>query len=146
MSANPSNRSGIMADNRSFGRRFEAYRGSKTMIFWSCAGCVVATLILGFAWGGWMTASSARKAVAQASYDARADMAAAICVQRFGGSPDHVANLAALKGTDSWKRDEYIAKGGWLKIDGLEGEISGAGALCVQRLIEAKPGMTKASG
>lgn len=135
-----------MADNKSFGRRFETYRGSKTMIFWSCAGCIVATLILGFTWGGWMTASSARKAVVQASYDARADMAAAICVRRFGASPDHVANLATLKGTDTWKRDDYIAKGGWLKIDGQEGDISGASTLCVQRLIEAKPGVTKASG
>lgn len=135
-----------MADNKSFGRRFETYRGSKTMIFWSCAGCIAATLILGFTWGGWMTASSARKVVAQAGYDARADLAAAICVHRFGASADHVANLAALKGTDTWKRDEYIVKGGWLKLDGQESEISGASALCAQRLIEAKPGVTKASG
>ena len=135
-----------MADNKSLGRRFSTYRGSKTMIFWSCAGCIVATLILGFTWGGWMTASTARKAVSQASYDARADMAAAICVSRFGSSPDHIANLAALKGTDTWKRDDYIVKGGWLKIDGLDGDISGASSLCAQRLIEAKPGLKKASG
>jgi hypothetical protein len=135
-----------MAENKSFGRRFETYRGSKAMIFWSCVGAVVATLVMGFTWGGWMTASSARKAISQASYDARAEMVAAICVKRFGGSPDHVANLAALKGTDTWKRDEFIVKGGWLKIDGQESEISGASTLCAQRLIEAKPGVTKASG
>jgi hypothetical protein len=135
-----------MADNKSFGRRFETYRGSKTMIFWSCAGCIVATLILGFTWGGWMTASTARKAVVQADYDARADMVAAICVRRFSASSDHVANLAALKGTDTWKRDEYITKGGWLKIDGQESEVSGASTLCAQRLIEAKPGVIKAAG
>lgn len=135
-----------MADNKSLGRRFETYRGSKTMIFWSCAGCVLATLILGFTWGGWMTGASARKAVTQASYDARADMAAAICVSRFDASPDHVANLAALKGTDTWRRDDYMAKGGWLKIDGLESDISGASSLCVQRLLEAKPDLKKASG
>jgi len=146
MSANPETGAGIMADNKSFGRRFETYRGSKTMIFWSCAGCVVATLILGFTWGGWMTAASARKAVVQASYDARADMAAAICVQRFGASPDRVANLATLKGTDTWKRDEYIVKGGWLKIDGQEGDVSGASSLCAQRLMEAKPGVIKTGG
>lgn len=128
-----------MADNKSFGRRFETYRGSKTMIFWSCAGCIAATLILGFTWGGWTTASSTRKLVSQASYDARADMAAAICVQRFGSSPDRVANLATLKGTDTWKRDEYIVKGGWLKIDGQQGDISGASALCAQRLLDGKP-------
>lgn len=135
-----------MAENKSFGRRFETYRGSKTMIFWSCAGCIAATLILGFTWGGWMTASSVRKAVTQASYDARADLAAAICVKRFGDSPDHVANLAALKGTDTWKRDEFIVKGGWLKIEGQDDDISGASTLCAQRLIEAKPGVTKAAG
>jgi hypothetical protein len=146
MSGKPANRSDIMADNKSFGRRFETYRGSKTMIFWSCAGCIAATLILGFTWGGWMTASSARKAVVQAGYEARADMAAAICVNRFDASPDHVANLAALKGTDSWKRDDYIVKGGWLKIDGVDSDISGASALCAQRLIDAKPALKKAGG
>ena len=135
-----------MADNKSFARRFETYRGSKTMIFWSCAGCIAATLILGFTWGGWMTASSARKAVAQASHEARADMAATICVTRFDASPDQAANLATLKGTDSWKRDDYIVKGGWLKIDGVDGAVSGASELCAQRLIDAKPGQKKAGG
>lgn len=135
-----------MADNKSFGRRFETFRGSKTMIFWSCAGCIVATLVLGFTWGGWMTGATARKAVVQAGYDARADMAAAICVNRFAASPEHVANLATLKGTDTWKRDEYIVKGGWLKIDGQEGDVSGASSLCAQRLMESKPGVTKAGG
>lgn len=135
-----------MAENKSFGRRFETYRGSKTVIFWSCAGCVVATLVLGFTWGGWMTGSSARKAVVQAGYDARADMAAAICVKRFSGSPDRVANLATLKGTDTWKRDEFIVKGGWLKIDGQDEDVSGASTLCAQRLIEAKPDVAKSSG
>src|ERR1700741_5096258 len=96
--SNNTNRSGIMADNKSFGRRFETYRGSKSMIFWSCAGCVAATMILGFTWGGWMTGASSRKAVAQAGYEARADMAAAICVTRFDASPDRVTNLATLKG------------------------------------------------
>ena len=135
-----------MADNKGLGRRFATYRGSKTMIFWSCAGCVAATLFLGFTWGGWMTAASARKAATQASYDARADIAAAICVHRFEASADRVANLAALKGTDSWKRDDYMTKGGWVKLDGLESDISGASALCVERLLEAKPVLKKASG
>lgn len=41
-----------MADKRSIGRRWEEYHPSKAIWFWSCLGCVVATIVVGFAWGG----------------------------------------------------------------------------------------------
>ena len=52
-----------MTNKLSVGQRWTAYRPSKAVWFWSCVGCVVATLIVGFTWGGWVTGSTARQNV-----------------------------------------------------------------------------------
>jgi hypothetical protein len=54
-------------------------------MFWIAAGCVVATLILGFGIGGWVTAGTAQEMVSQARADARHQLAAAVCVEDFMG-------------------------------------------------------------
>jgi hypothetical protein len=81
----------------------------------------------------------------QAATQARADLAAAICVSRFGTESDAVANLAALKASDTWKRSDYIEKGGWTTLAGMKQPIAGAADLCVERLMQAPP-PTKVSG
>ena len=48
-----------MTDGQSLSQRFADYRPSKTVLFWSCAGCVAATMIIGFTWGGWVTGGTA---------------------------------------------------------------------------------------
>jgi hypothetical protein len=134
-----------MLEKQSFGRRWEDYRASKTVVFWACAACIVATLIIGFAWGGWVTGGTARQMVTQGATVARADLAAAICVSRFDSGPDAAINLASLKASDSWSRSDFIEKGGWATLAGTEEPISGAASLCAQRLMDAKP-PTKAPG
>ena len=44
-----------MANNQTVGRRWESYRPSKGIWFWSCVACVAATIVIGFGWGGWVT-------------------------------------------------------------------------------------------
>ena len=126
-----------MAGKQGLTRRWEDYRASKTVLFWSCAACVVATLIVGFSWGGWVTGGTAGTMADRAAAGARADLAATICVDRFASAPDATATLAALKNSDSWKRDEFIAAGGWATIAGIEKPVDGAAALCAQRLLGA---------
>ena len=128
-----------MAAKQGFAAKFETFQASKTVVFWACTGCVAATIILGFNWGGWVTGGTARKMTAEAGMDARADLVAGVCVDRFGRDGDATAKLVALKGTDTWKREEFIVKGGWMAIDGQKDSVSGAGQLCAQRLIDAKP-------
>ena len=120
--------------------RWEDYRASKTVVFWACAACIIATLVIGFTWGGWVTGSTAQRMAAQAATEARADLAADVCVSRFQTGSDSVANLAALKASDSWNQSEYIEKGGWATLAGIKEPIDGAAALCAQRLMEpARP-------
>src|SRR3954454_8507294 len=122
-----------MSDNKpSMMARWDKLQVSKTTFFWGCAGSVVVALIVGFTWGGWVTGGTAREMVRTAGTSARAEMAAGICVTRFAAAPEANAQLASLKATSSWQRNELIEKGGWVTITGSEKPISSAAELCVQ--------------
>ena len=50
----------------SLGRRWEAYRPTKGVWFWSSAGCIVATIVVGFVWGGWVMGGTATRMASDA--------------------------------------------------------------------------------
>ena len=119
----------------SIGERWAGYRPSKALWFWSCVGCVTATLIVGFTWGGWTTQGSAVAMAKSAADQARDQLVAAVCVQRFESAPDAAAQLALLKKTEIWEQADLIAKGGWVTLPGLKEPVTGAADLCVQKLM-----------
>ena len=123
-----------MNDSTSFSQRWTAFRPSKAVWLWSCVACVVATMVVGFAWGGWTTGGTAAKMAADAAGNAQAELAATVCVAKFMQAPDAATQLATLKKTDSWKRDDVIKDGGWAKLTGLEKTPSGTDDLCAQKL------------
>ena len=86
---------------QSLSQRFQQYRPSKTALFWSCGGCVVLATIVGFSWGGWTTGGTAREMAENAAAQARQELAAVVCVDRFMAAPDVGAQLTALKGIDA---------------------------------------------
>lgn len=88
-------------------------------------------MIVGFAWGGWVTGPTARGR----SDDAVLASRAAICVAQFMKAPNHDRELKAFEEADSWKRSEVIEKGGWDKMPGQE-KASGAVAEACARGIE----------
>jgi hypothetical protein len=110
--------------------------GIKNIGFVGMRECIVATMIT---WGGWVTGSTAERMATEGATAARVDLAAVICVTRFENGPDAVVNLASLKASDSWSRNDFIEKGGWATLAGTEKPIAGAASLCVQRLMDAKP-------
>jgi hypothetical protein len=128
-----------MADKLRPGRRWEVYRPSKAIWFWSCAACSVATIVVGFAWGGWVTGGTAASMATNAADGGRAQLAAATCVVRFDQGPDAAAQLAALKKADSYDRGDMISKNGWVTMPGDATPISGAADICVERLLKSEP-------
>jgi hypothetical protein len=78
-------------------------------------GAVIA-MIIGFAWGGWTTAATTQKMSEEAVLASQA----AICVALFMKEPNHEEKLKELGELDSWKRGEFIEKGGWDKMPGQE--------------------------
>jgi hypothetical protein len=105
--------------------------------------CIVATMVVGFAWGGWTTGGTAAKMAADAADHARAELAATVCVARFIQAPDAATQLATLKKTDSWARDDLIQKGGWAKMEGVKEVPSGTDDLCAQKLASMEAAAVK---
>jgi hypothetical protein len=126
-----------MANKQSLGKRWADYQPTKGIGFWSCAGCVVATIVVGFTWGGWVTGSSAERMASDAANGARAQLAATACVARFNLGTDAVDQLAALKKASSYQRGDMIVKGGWATMPGSTDPVRGAADICVEKLMNA---------
>lgn len=100
-------------------QRFNNYKASKAVLVWACGMTAVATIVVGFNWGGWMTGGSASKAATEAGITASRKLAAAICVDRFKAAPDSSAKLVELKALpDSYKKRQFIESGGWATMPG----------------------------
>ena len=133
-----------MANNLSLGSRWEAYRPSKGMWFWSCVACVAATMVIGFSWGGWVTGGTATRMATDAAYGARAQLAAAACISRFENSPDVAAQFAALKKAYSFERSDLLEKNGWVTMPGSKQPVAGAALICAEKIVDA--GLPAANG
>jgi pimeloyl-ACP methyl ester carboxylesterase len=103
--------------NRTLSQRFEGYRASKAVLFWACAGSVIAATIVGFSWGGWVTGGTAREMAEDSAAQARQELAAVVCVDRFMAAPDAGVQLTALQEiTSSRAQGKFIEDGGWAII------------------------------
>ena len=104
---------------------------------WGLIVGAVVVMIVGFALGGWTTASSTEKKAAQAVLDSQT----AICVAQFKNQANYENSLVEFGSVDNWKRDEYIHKGGWDKMPGQEKADSNVCQPCadaVELLIKTK--------
>lgn len=120
-----------MAD-KTLGQRWADYRASKATVFWSCVAVAVLTVVVGFNWGGWVTGGTAQ----EMAQEARRDLAATFCVERFLAAPDAGAQHASLMETGSWQRDDFVQKGGWAKLPELDRPVTGVADLCADKLAD----------
>lgn len=132
-----------MADNN-ITTRWSNFQPSKALWFWSCAGTAVVVMILGFTAGGWVTGGSARQMAESAADEARTELAASVCVEKFMSGPNAGAQLAELKEADSWSRDDFVADGGWVTLAGMEDPVDGSAELCADKLAEMEAPTTTA--
>jgi hypothetical protein len=110
---------------------------SLTRLVQGAAAGVMATIVIGFYWGGWTLGSTAEKQVKTAEQASIVRVLAPICADKFQRSADVGVNLEALKKADSWKRDEMIEKAGWTTFPGSEPDRRVAEA-CANLLSQAK--------
>ena len=102
---------------RTLSQRFQQYRPSKTALFWACAGSVVVATIAGFSWGGWVTGGSAQEMAEDSAAQARQQLAAVVCVDRFMAAPDAGVQLTALHEIERpYEQSKFVADGGWAII------------------------------
>jgi hypothetical protein len=89
------------------------------VLAWACIAAVIATIVVGFSWGGWVTGGTSRTMAAAAGDTARSELASAICVERFNAAPDAAARLAEFKAIpDSFKKRQFVEAGGWATLPG----------------------------
>jgi hypothetical protein len=103
--------------NQTLFQRFEQYRVSKAVLFWACAGSIIVATIVGFSWGGWVTGGSAEEMAEESAAQARQELAAVVCVDRFMAAPDAGAKLTALQEiTSPYAQGKFVEDGGWAII------------------------------
>lgn len=124
-----------MAQNESLSNRWADYRPTKTMWFWSAAFVAIATMVAGFTVGGWTTGGTASAMAEDAAYEAKAELASVLCVQRFAAAPDASSKWAELKDASSYERDNLIEDGGWTTFAAMEDAVPGAADLCADELV-----------
>jgi hypothetical protein len=99
----------------------------------------MAAIVIGFAWGGWVTGRTATQMATDAASEASAQMAAADCIIRFKNGPDATAQLAALKKADgSYEQADLIEKDGWATMPGSKDPVEGAAAIRARDLVSTK--------
>jgi len=96
---------------------------------------VVATLIIGFSTDSLVTPSNAERMARDAANEAEVAALVPYCVANFRASPDLEKNLAVLKTTSSWMRDQFIGEGGWANTPDGEGVSSSARTACAEKLV-----------
>jgi hypothetical protein len=87
-------------------------------------------MVVGFVWGGWTTAGTAQTMTQEALLASRA----AICVAQFMKQPNHEEKLKEFMEINSWRRAEFIEKGGWDKMPGQEEASHAVAQACTDGL------------
>ena len=83
---------------------------SLTRLLQGAAAGAVATIVVGFYWGGWSLASSADKMAKQRSELAVVAALAPVCADKFRALPDAEAKKVVLSKVDLWKRRDEFPK------------------------------------
>jgi hypothetical protein len=70
----------------------------------------VATMVVGFYWGGWSLGSTADRMAKERAELAVVAALAPVCVDKFRALPDAAAKQAALSKVETWKRRDEFPK------------------------------------
>jgi hypothetical protein len=104
---------------QSIARRWEDYQPAKSTLAWACAATAVATIVIGFSWGGWVTGGTSQTLATAAGDTARGELASIICVDRFKAAPDSAAKLVEFQAIpDNYKKRLFVEAGGWATMPG----------------------------
>ena len=80
---------------------------------WGSVVGAIITIIIGFAWGGWVLSSSSRNMGEDMAETAVIERLITICVGQFNQDPQRDEKLKILKGKNSWDSATYVKAQGW---------------------------------
>lgn len=103
---------------------------------WGAVGGAIVAIVVGFAWGGWVTGGSAEKMAKNQADAAVVAVVAPLCVERFQMQPNAAAQLATLKAASSYQQAKFVTDGGWATMKGNEKPLSGTAQACADLLLK----------
>jgi hypothetical protein len=117
-------------------QRWNEYRPSKTSVFWSLLAVVALTMLLGFTWGGWRTASGAQKLADASAKAAVTQRLAPICVAQFNLDPARDEKLMELQEASAYQQGVYVKDQMWATMPGETEANSQVATECAQLLMQ----------
>ena len=103
---------------------------------WGLVVSAVLTMIIGFAFGGWVTGGTSQRMGKEMADEAVIDRLAPICVTQFNQDPEKDKKLQELKEISSYQRGDYVEKQGWATMPGEKEPDSNVANECAKRLVE----------
>ncbi len=103
---------------------------------WGAVGGGIGLAIIGFAWGGWVTGSTAQSMAGELAQRAVVDRLAPICVEQFNQDSEKDQKLKELKETFAYGREDYVTKQGWATMPGEKEADRTVAEKCAELLVE----------
>ena len=112
---------------------------SRTRLLQGVAIGAVATMVVGFSWGGWVTGGIASKLADEQANTAVVVALTPGCVEKFLQNSDAKANLEVLqKISSNWEQGDYVQKGGWATRPGAASSDYHLARACAEKLVQIK--------
>ena len=103
---------------------------------WGAIGGAVAAMIMGFAWGGWVTGGTSERSAGVAAQAAVVQAFVPLCVAKAEQQPDQIPVLK--KESSSYSRRDFVVKAGWVS-NVAEKYRRDVAESCATAIAEAKP-------
>ncbi len=103
---------------------------------WAAIGGAILTMIIGFAWGGWVTGGTAQSRAEKMAADAVVARLVPICVAQFNQDQEKDKKLKELKEKSSWEINKYIKEQGWATMPYEKEPDSSVADKCVEQIMQ----------
>ena len=109
-------------------------RDSRTRLIQGAALGSVLTVVVGFGFAGWQLERRAEVRINAAVVAALTP----ICVEKFKSAANATTTLVAFNAVDSWRRDDFVEKGGWATFPGASAPNGDVAEACARILSNGK--------
>lgn len=99
---------------------------------WGAIAGAIGIAIVGFSWGGWVTASTAEMTAKQRASAAMVSALAPICLEKFRQQANLPQSLAELKAISSWQQGAFVEKQGWATMPGSSAPDTSVAKACAE--------------
>jgi len=109
-------------------------RESLTRLAQGAAIGAIATMTIGFNWGGWVLGNTAENNATQRVNAALVQAYGPVCIERFKQQPNVEAKWVELTKVDTWRRENYIKETGFATPPGSTSPNAAVADACADAL------------